>query len=200
MQGLLLLAPVGSIAALLFAGYLAYSVLQKDEGTAEMKKIAAAIREGANAYLRRQYTGVAMFFAVMVVILAVMAYLDYLTPFVPFAFLTGGFFSGLSGFLGMKIATSANSRTAFASKTSLNSGLRVAFSSGAVMGLVVVGLGLLDLSAWFYFLNWFYGDDPAKIQKITSAMLTGMGASSGTVRPCRRRYIHQGCRRERACR
>ena len=178
-SGLLLLAPVGSVVALLFAGYLAYSVMQANEGTAEMRRIADAIREGANAYLKRQYTGVALFFAVMVVILAIMAYFGYLTPFVPFAFLTGGFFSGLSGFLGMKIATRANSRTAFACINSLNSGLRIAFSSGAVMGLTVVGLGLLDLSAWFYFLDWFYADDPAKIQKITSAMLTfGMGASS----------------------
>lgn len=179
MQGLLLLAPVGSVIALLFAGYLAYSVLQNSEGTDEMKSIAVAIREGANAYLKRQYTGVALFFAVMVVVLSVMAFLGYLTPFVPFAFLSGGFFSGLSGFLGMKIATSANARTAFAAQKSLNSGLRVAFNSGAVMGLIVVGLGLLDLSAWFYFLSWFYGNAPDAIQKITSAMLTfGMGASS----------------------
>lgn len=178
---LLLLAPIGSVLALVFAGYLAYSVVKKSEGTEQMAKIAAAIRQGANAYLKRQYTGVAIFFAVMVVILGILAFLGYLTPFVPFAFLTGGFFSGLSGFCGMKIATAANSRTANASRTSLNSGLRVAFSSGAVMGLVVVGLGLLDLSIWFYFLNWFYRNLPEaeKIQNITSAMLTfGMGASS----------------------
>lgn len=180
-MGLIVLAPVGSIIALLFAAYLAYTVLKQSEGTEQMKKIAAAVRQGANAYLKRQYTGVAIFFAVMVVILSILAYMGYLTPFVPFAFLTGGFFSGLSGFLGMKIATSANARTANAAKNSLNSGLRVAFSSGAVMGLVVVGLGLLDLSIWFFFLNWFYGGlpDADKIQKITSAMLTfGMGASS----------------------
>jgi len=178
---LLLLAPIGAILALLFAFYLSRKVMKVDEGTDLMKQIALAIRKGANAYLKRQYTGVALFFIVMVVILGVMAYFDYLTPFVPFAFLTGGFFSGLSGFLGMKIATAANSRTANASRTSLNSGLRVAFSSGAVMGMVVVGLGLLDLSAWYFFLNWFYGDliEADKIAKITSAMLTfGMGASS----------------------
>jgi len=178
---LLLLAPIGSVFALIFAGYLAYSVVKKSEGTEQMAKIAAAIRQGANAYLKRQYTGVAIFFAVMVVILSILAFLGYLTPFVPFAFLTGGFFSGLSGFCGMKIATAANSRTANASRNSLNSGLRVAFSSGAVMGLVVVGLGLLDLSIWFYFLNWFYRglSEADKIQHITSAMLTfGMGASS----------------------
>ena len=178
---LLLLAPIGAILALVFAAYLAYKVMKTDEGTERMKEIAAAVRKGANAYLKRQYTGVAIFFAVMVAILSVMAALGYLTPFVPFAFLTGGFFSGLSGFLGMKIATAANSRTANASRTSLNSGLRVAFSSGAVMGLVVVGLGLLDLSIWYFFLDWFYAELPSaeKIEKITSAMLTfGMGASS----------------------
>ncbi|MCX7923658.1 MAG: sodium-translocating pyrophosphatase [Clostridia bacterium] len=178
---LLLLAPLGSIVALAFAGFLAYRVMKTSEGTEQMKKIAAAVRQGANAYLKRQYTGVAMFFIVMAIILGILAYLKYLTPFVPFAFLTGGFFSGLSGFIGMKIATNANARTANAARTSLNSGLRVAFSSGAVMGLVVVGLGLLDLSAWFYFLQWFYRDvaDAVRIQNITSAMLTfGMGASS----------------------
>lgn len=180
-MNLLLLAPVGSILALLFAGYLAYSVLKQSEGSEQMKKIAAAVRQGANAYLRRQYTGVAIFFAVMFVILSILAFRGLLTPFVPFAFITGGFFSGLSGFIGMKIATNANARTANAAQSSLNSGLRVAFSSGAVMGLVVVGLGLLDLSIWFYFLNWVYRElaDAEKIQKITSAMLTfGMGASS----------------------
>lgn len=182
---LILLAPVGSILALCFAGFLAYSVLKKSEGTDEMKRIASAVRQGANAYLKRQYTGVALFFAVMVVILTILVFLkdangkSLLPPFTPVAFLTGGFFSGLSGFLGMKIATNANARTANAAKSSLNSGLRVAFSSGAVMGLVVVGLGLLDLSIWYYFLNWFYAGEPNKIQLITSAMLTfGMGASS----------------------
>ncbi|OGO81704.1 MAG: sodium-translocating pyrophosphatase, partial [Clostridiales bacterium GWC2_40_7] len=159
--------------------------MKQSEGTDKMKSIALAIRKGANAYLKRQYTGVALFFAAMFVILFVLAFLDYLTFFVPFAFITGGFFSGLSGFIGMKIATAANSRTANASRKSLNSGLRVAFSSGAVMGLVVVGLGLLDLSIWFFFLQWYYGsvdvivDASLKIEKITSAMLTfGMGASS----------------------
>ncbi|MCX7773835.1 MAG: sodium/proton-translocating pyrophosphatase, partial [Clostridia bacterium] len=178
---LMFLAPLGSILALCFAGYLAYSVIKKSEGTDDMKRIAAAVRKGANAYLKRQYTGVAMFFAVMVIILTILAVTGFLTPFVPVAFLTGGFFSGLSGFLGMKIATNANARTANAAKESLNSGLRVAFSSGAVMGLVVVGLGLLDLSIWYFFLNWFYRDlaSPERIQHITSAMLTfGMGASS----------------------
>ncbi|HEY5585932.1 MAG TPA: sodium-translocating pyrophosphatase [Ruminiclostridium sp.] len=178
---LLLLAPIGAILALIFAVYLSKRVMKTSEGTDSMKQIALSIRKGANAYLKRQYTGVAMFFIVMVVLLGVMAYFDYLTPFVPFAFLTGGFFSGLSGFLGMKIATAANSRTANACRTSLNSGLRVSFSSGAVMGMVVVGLGLLDLSIWYFFLNWYYSGlvEADKIIKITSAMLTfGMGASS----------------------
>ena len=178
---LLLLAPLGSIFALCFAGYLAYTVMKESEGNETMKKIAASIREGANAYLKRQYTAVGIFFAVMFVLLGVLAFMKFLTPFVPFAFITGGFFSGLSGFLGMKIATNANARTANAAQKSLNSGLRVAFSSGAVMGLVVVGLGLLDLSIWYYFLTWFYRGlaEADKIQKITSAMLTfGMGASS----------------------
>jgi K(+)-stimulated pyrophosphate-energized sodium pump len=178
---LLLLAPVGAIVALLFAWYLAYSVMKEDEGTEKMIKIASAIRQGARAYLKRQYTGVALFFGVMFIVLFVLAYYGYLTFFVPFAFLTGGFFSGLSGYIGMTIATNANARTTNAAKTSLNRGLRVAFSSGAVMGLVVVGLGLLDLSFWFYFLNWFYRHLPEaeKIQRITSAMLNfGMGASS----------------------
>ena len=180
-MNLLLLAPVGSVIALLFAGYLAYTVLRQSEGTDLMIKIASAIRQGANAYLKRQYTGVALFFAVMFVVLLILALNGYLTIFVPFAFLTGGFFSGLSGFIGMKIATAANSRTANAARTSLNSGLRVAFSSGAVMGLVVVGLGLLDLSIWYFLLEWVFRNlpDAEKIQNITSAMLTfGMGASS----------------------
>ena len=176
---LLLLAPVGSILALIFAGYLAYSVMRRSEGTEQMAKIAAAVRQGANAYLKRQYTGVAIFFGVMTIILAILASLGYLTPYVPFAFLTGGFFSGLSGFIGMKIATAANSRTANACRDSLNSGLRVAFSSGAVMGLVVVGLGLLDISMWYFILNALIPEGSSKIQEITSAMLTfGMGASS----------------------
>ncbi|MCM8712026.1 sodium-translocating pyrophosphatase [Clostridium sp. SYSU_GA19001] len=180
-MGLLLLAPIGSCVALIFAGYLGYKVLKEEEGSEKMKKIASAIRSGANAYLKRQYTGVGIFFGVMFLVLSILAFLKFLTPFVPFAFLTGGFFSGLSGFIGMKIATYSNVRTANAASKSLNKGLRVAFSSGAVMGLTVVGLGLFDISMWFYFLNWFYRALPEveKIQNITSAMLTfGMGASS----------------------
>ncbi|MDD5505292.1 MAG: sodium-translocating pyrophosphatase [Candidatus Omnitrophica bacterium] len=181
---LLLLAPVGSILALGFALYLALSILRMDEGTDKMKEIAQAVRVGAQAYLKRQYFGVSVFFVVVFFILLAMAINNYLVMFVPFAFLTGGFFSGLSGFIGMTIATQSSNRTAQAASKSLNSGLRVAFSSGAVMGLTVVGLGLLDLSVWYYFLNWYYSCHPIplgtdKIAAITSTMLCfGMGASS----------------------
>ncbi|MDI6758483.1 MAG: sodium-translocating pyrophosphatase [Candidatus Omnitrophota bacterium] len=180
----LILAPVGSIAALLFAAYLAVSILKKDQGNEKMKEIASAVKIGARAYLKRQYVCVSVFFAVVFTILLILALKNYLVIFVPFAFLTGGLFSGLSGFIGMTIATEASNRTASAAGKSLNSGLRVAFSSGAVMGLVVVGLGLLDLSIWYYFLNWYYSTHPIpvgldKITAITSTMLCfGMGASS----------------------
>jgi len=184
MFDLLLLAPVGSILALGFAAYLAVTILKKHEGSDKMKEIAEAVRIGARAYLKRQYIGVALFFFVMFFVLLALALKGFLVIFVPFAFLTGGFFSGLSGFIGMTIATQSSNRTAAAAMKSLNSGLRVAFSSGAVMGLTVVGLGLLDLSIWYYFLNWYYGCHPTpagvdKIAAITSTMLTfGMGASS----------------------
>ena len=180
-----LLAPIGSAIALLFAVYLALKVLRAPEGNDTMKKISSHIRKGANAYLKRQYSIVGIFFAVMTVVLAIMAVFGYVTPFVPFAFLTGGFFSGLSGFIGMKIATAANARTANAAEDSLNKGLRIAFSAGGVMGFTVVGLGLLDISIWFFFLKWWYSNPELaltaaeQIEKITSAMLTfGMGASS----------------------
>ncbi len=167
---------VGAILAIVFAAIMAKRVLSFDEGTDKMKKISASIRSGANAYLKRQYTIVAVFFAVMFVILGAMAFAGLLTPYVPFAFITGGFFSGLSGFVGMKIATAANARTANACRTGLNKGLRVAFSAGSVMGFTVVGLGLLDISIWFALLKYAFGLDAAGI---TSAMLTfGMGASS----------------------
>ena len=167
---------VGALLAIVFAVIMAKRVLSFDEGTDKMKKISASIRSGANAYLKRQYTIVAIFFAVMFVILGAMAFAGLLTPYVPFAFVTGGFFSGLSGFVGMKIATAANARTANACRTGLNKGLRVAFSAGSVMGFTVVGLGLLDISIWFTLLKFVFKLDAAGI---TSAMLTfGMGASS----------------------
>jgi len=175
------LAPVGSVLALLFAGYLAFRILKEDEGTDEMKRISGAIQEGAKAYLRRQYRGVIYFFLAVFIILIILSMLGYVNSFIPFAFLTGGFFSGLSGYIGMIIATKANVRTTAASARSLNSGLRVAFSSGAVMGLAVVGLGLLDLSIWYYALDFLILEAvvETKIQIITSTMLTfGMGASA----------------------
>src|SRR3989338_853577 len=181
---LLNLAPLGSVLALAFAGYLALKILKQDEGTEDMVRIANAVREGARAYLKRQYSGVAIFFAAMFIILLALAFKNYLPIFVPFAFLTGGFFSGLSGYIGMTIATKSSARTTNAARKSLNSALQVAFSSGAVMGLVVVGLGLLDLSIWYYILNWYYSTYPVpsgmdKIGAITSTMLCfGMGASS----------------------
>ncbi|AEF83913.1 V-type H(+)-translocating pyrophosphatase [Treponema primitia ZAS-2] len=179
-----ILVPIGSVIALIFAFIQGRKVLGFSEGSELMQKISRSIRQGANAYLKRQYTGVLLFFVVMFVVLGIMAFAGFLTPFVPFAFVTGGFFSGLSGFVGMKIATAANSRTTQASSESLDRGLRVAFSSGTVMGFTVVGLGLLDLSIWFFLLKYvFYANlaaDPAEqVRAISAAMLTfGMGASS----------------------
>ena len=178
---LFLLGPIGAAAALLFSLIMARRVLRESEGNDRMKEIAQHIRTGANAYLKRQYKGVAKFFVVMVIIMAVLAFMGYVNQFTPVAFLTGGVFSALSGFFGMKIATAANSRTANAAEHSLNKGLRVAFSAGSVMGFVVVGLGCLDMSIWYYFLRfWFRDLDPAiQAQQIASAMLTfGMGASA----------------------
>ena len=173
---IVLLTFAGAILALLFAVFTAKKVLSFSEGTDRMKKIAASIRAGANAYLKRQYTVVLVFFAVMFAVLLVMAFFGLLTFFVPFAFITGGFFSALSGFIGMKIATASNSRTANACREGLNRGLRVAFSAGSVMGFTVVGLGLLDISVWFFLLKNIFKLGPADI---SSAMLTfGMGASS----------------------
>ncbi|MBQ7540781.1 MAG: sodium/proton-translocating pyrophosphatase, partial [Clostridia bacterium] len=170
-----------SLLALLFAGLTAKRVLKFSEGTERMQKISASIRSGANAYLGRQYKVVLIFFGVMFVVLGGMALAKLLTPYVPFAFLTGGFFSGLSGFVGMKIATAANARTANACQEGLNRGLRVAFSAGSVMGFTVVGLGLLDISIWLFLLKFVFkeGGMPLTNDAITSAMLTfGMGASS----------------------
>ena len=177
MEKYLVLATfVGSVIALLFVVITAKKVLRFSEGTPLMQKISQSIRQGANAYLKRQYSVVGVFFACMVVVLCIMAACGLLTWFVPFAFLTGGFFSGLSGFVGMRIATKANCRTANACRDGLNKGLRVAFSAGSVMGFTVVGLGLLDISVWFMLLRFVFKLEAADI---TSAMLTfGMGASS----------------------
>ncbi|MDR0859229.1 MAG: sodium-translocating pyrophosphatase [Oscillospiraceae bacterium] len=176
MENLFWLTPIGAVLGLLFALFQAFKVLKAPEGTDKMKKISASIRKGANAYLARQYKVVGIFFIVMFVILVCMAAAKMLTWFVPFAFITGGFFSGLSGFIGMKIATSANARTAHASGESLNKGLRIAFASGSVMGFTVVGLGMLDLSIWYMILRFGFH---LPIAEMSAAMLTfGMGASS----------------------
>lgn len=165
-----------AIAGLIFAAYKFICVKSAPEGTVQMKDIAAKIRKGAMAYLKRQYKTVSVFFACMFVVLCIMSAFDILTWFVPFAFLSGGFFSGLSGFIGMKIATYANSRTANAARNGLNNSLKTAFSGGTVMGMTVVGLGLLDISTWFIILRAVFGEDA---HAVTSAMLTfGMGASS----------------------
>ncbi len=171
-----LFSTLGAIIALLFAVIVACRVLKFPEGNDLMKKISQSIRQGANAFLKRQYKIVLIFFGVMFLVLGVMAILGLLTPYVPFAFLSGGFFSALSGFIGMKIATAANARTANACQEGLNRGLRVAFSAGSVMGFTVVGLGLLDISIWFALLKFVFRLTPAEI---TGAMLTfGMGASA----------------------
>ena len=167
---------VCSILALLFCVYLVASILRKDEGTDKMKEIAAAVRVGANAYLKRQYIAVAVFFVVAFIILVLMAWGKYLRWPVPFAFLRGGIFSGLCGYIGMMVATRASARTANAARKSLNGGLRVAFSSGAIMGLVVVGLALLDLSVWYYTLRYWL--DYSVLETATVMVTFGMGASS----------------------
>lgn len=171
-----ILTTAGALAALLFACFTARKVLKFSEGTERMQRISLSIRKGADAFLKRQYKIVLIFFGVMFAVLGVMAILGLLTPYVPFAFLTGGFFSALSGFIGMKIATLSNARTANACREGLNRGLRVAFSAGSVMGFTVVGLGLLDISLWYILLKFVFGLAPSEI---TGAMLTfGMGASS----------------------
>ena len=178
------LVPASSVLALLFAWYFHRQMKRESEGNERMQKIAAAVRKGAMSYLRQQYKVVGLVFAVLVVLFAVMAYgFGVQNSWVPVAFLTGGFFSGLSGYLGMKTATYASARTANAARSSLNAGLKIAFRSGAVMGLVVVGLGLLDISFWYLLLNAVIPADALtptqKLCVITTTMLTfGMGAST----------------------
>ncbi len=192
--------PTASVLALIFAYFFFKNMMKQSEGTDKMKEIAQYVREGAMAYLRRQYGVVSLVFLGLLVILIILAYLNVQNPFVPIAFLTGGFFSGLCGYLGMKSATNASARTANGARTSLNKGLKIAFRSGAVMGLVVVGFGLLDISLWYLILSkivytaehmqsglTFLGLDlvhsgtseRAKLAEITATMLTfGMGAST----------------------
>ena len=166
----------GSLLALCYALIMARRVHKFSEGTPLMQKLSASIRAGANAYLKRQYSIVAIFFVCMFVVLGLMAAFGFLTWFMPFAFLTGGFFSGLSGFIGMRIATAANARTANACTQGLNKGLRVAFSAGSVMGFTVVGLGLLDITFWYFLLTFVFKLPP---EEIATTMITfGMGASS----------------------
>ncbi len=200
MSNIFLLVPFASILALVFAWFFFKSMMKNSEGTDRMKEIAQYVREGAMAYLKRQYKVVTIVFVVLFVLLTIMAYFGVQNPFVPIAFLTGGFFSGLCGFLGMKTATFASARTAHGASKSLNKGLQVAFRSGAVMGLVVVGFALLDIAAWYWFLTsvvftpehmaagfHFAGlqfvhegtTESQKLIEITTTMLTfGMGAST----------------------
>ncbi|MFQ7113197.1 sodium-translocating pyrophosphatase [Hallella bergensis] len=172
--------PIASVCALGMAWYFFRSMMKEDEGTPRMIEIAEFVRRGAMAYLKQQYKVVLIVFIVLAIIFAVMAYgFNVQNPWVPFAFLTGGFFSGLAGFFGMKTATYASARTANAARKSLNQGLRIAFRSGAVMGLVVVGLGLIDIAIWFLILTHFYHGDNTALITITTTMLTfGMGAST----------------------
>ncbi len=183
MFNIFLFAPLCALGALIFALFLVGRIFKASEGTKEMVEIAAAVREGAGAYLKRQYRVSGLFFVGIFLLLLYLSFRGYFTLFVPFAFLTGGFFSGLAGYCGMSIATAASARTANACRETLNGGLKIAFSSGAVMGFIVVGLGLLDLSVWYSSLDWFYSNNPlpagvSKTTMITSTMLTfGMGAS-----------------------
>ena len=190
------IAPIGSVVGLVFALVFYKQMLKTSEGTERMREIAGYVREGAMAYLRRQYATVSVVFAILLVLLTLLAVFGIQNPFVPVAFLTGGFFSGLCGYLGMVTATRASSRTAQGASESLNRGLQVAFRSGAVMGLVVVGFGLLDISIWYLILDkivytpehmangWLFlvpeGFDAShKLLEITATMLTfGMGAST----------------------
>ena len=181
METLFVMVPLAAVLALAFA-YVFYSQMRKEsEGTPTMQEIAEHVRKGAMAYLKQQYKVVAIVFVILALFFAVLAYGFHVqNPWVPFAFLTGGFFSGLAGFIGMKTATAASARTANAARNSLNSGLKIAFRSGAVMGLTVVGLGLLDISVWYLILNAFVdATGPQKLVVITTTMLTfGMGAST----------------------
>ena len=179
MEQYLAIGFVGAAVALAFAALQRRKVLSYSEGNETMRKIAASIREGANAYLKHQYTTVFKVFAVVFVLLLIMAFASdgrILSKFTPFAFVTGGVWSMLAGFIGMRIATSSNARTAQAASESLNRGLRVAFASGSVMGFTVVGLGLLDVTLWFFLLRYAFGvNDPSTLGNVM--VMNGMGAS-----------------------
>ena len=174
------LIPIASVVALGMAWFFFRSMMREEEGTERMKEIAAHVRKGAMAYLKQQYKVVTIVFVVLAIVFAFMAYvLKVQNPWVPFAFLTGGLFSGLAGFFGMKTATYVSARTANGARSGLDKGLKIAFRSGAVMGLVVVGLGLLDIAIWFIVLNAVYAGEGTALVTITTTMLTfGMGAST----------------------
>lgn len=182
MDSLFYIVPAAAIVALFFAWLFFHQMMKESEGTVTMKEIAQYVRDGAMAYLKQQYKVVTIVFVILALFFSVLAYGFHIqNPWVPFAFLTGGFFSGLAGFIGMKTATYASARTANAVTKSLNSGLKLAFRSGAVMGLTVVGLGLLDISIWYFVLKCFLGDPDSSqtLVTITTTMLTfGMGAST----------------------
>ena len=182
MDSLFYIVPAAAIVALFFAWLFFHQMMKESEGTVTMKEIAQYVRDGAMAYLKQQYKVVTIVFVILALFFSVLAYGFHIqNPWVPFAFLTGGFFSGLAGFIGMKTATYASARTANAVTKSLNSGLKLAFRSGAVMGLTVVGLGLLDISIWYFVLKCFVSDPDSSqtLVTITTTMLTfGMGAST----------------------
>lgn len=182
MDSLFYIVPAAAVIALFFAWYFFHQMMKESEGSATMKEIAQYVRDGAMAYLKQQYKVVTIVFVILAIFFAILAYGFHIqNSWVPFAFLTGGFFSGLAGFVGMKTATYASSRTANAVSKSLNAGLKLAFRSGAVMGLTVVGLGLLDISIWYIVLKLFVSDpNPSQtLVTITTTMLTfGMGAST----------------------
>ena len=182
MDSLFYIVPAAAVVALFFAWLFFHQMMKESEGTVTMKEIAQYVRDGAMAYLKQQYKVVTIVFVILALFFSVLAYGFHIqNPWVPFAFLTGGFFSGLAGFIGMKTATYASARTANAVTKSLNSGLKLAFRSGAVMGLTVVGLGLLDISIWYFVLKCFVGDPDSSqtLVTITTTMLTfGMGAST----------------------
>ena len=182
MNSLFYIVPAAAVVALFFAWLFFHQMMKESEGTVTMKEIAQYVRDGAMAYLKQQYKVVTIVFVILALFFSVLAYGFHIqNPWVPFAFLTGGFFSGLAGFIGMKTATYASARTANAVTKSLNSGLKLAFRSGAVMGLTVVGLGLLDISIWYFVLKCFVSDPDSSqtLVTITTTMLTfGMGAST----------------------
>ena len=177
----ILLVLLCSVLGLFFSVYQGRSIMKEDEGDEKVRSIAIKIRKGANAYLKRQYKGVTIFFVIMFVIFLIMSIFGYVSIFVPFSFVIGGFLSGLSGFIGMKVATQANSRTTTAAKKSLNGALKISFKSGSVIGIVVVSLGLLYIALGFLFLDWYYRDlsEAERILQVTTNILTfGIGASS----------------------